>query len=1064
MSQPITDRNLLFGIIALQMDFISRDALIASMHAWVLEKSKPLGQILVEQGSMAEAERLLLEAVVEKHVEKHGTDVERSLSSLSPVGWIKADLQAIGDSGLDASLARLMEAGAGPATDPDRTKTRAAGPSPAGGPRFRILRPHAQGGLGEVYVARDEELNREVALKRIQAPYADDCESRARFLMEAEVTGGLEHPGVVPVYGLGHLDDGRPFYAMRFIRGESLKRAIADFHQAEGSGRDPGDRSLALRRLLGRFIDACNAVAYAHSRGVLHRDLKPGNIMLGPYGETLVVDWGLAKAMDRPQEPGPAAREATLRPASGSGFEPTRMGAAIGTPAYMSPEQAAGRLDELGPASDVYSLGATLYCLLTGRAPVEDSDAAGAVAAVLRGSIVPPRRVKADVPRALEAICLKAMAARPADRYPTPRHLADELEHWLADEPVSAAREPWWTRLRRWTRRHKPVVAGAAAVVATALAALAAGFVAVNLQKQETQRQRLRAEANFRKASDAVERLLTRIGQERLNDVPQMESLRSELLEDALQFQAGFLSERSDDPVVRFGVARAARMAANLQLQLNRLDEAERACRQALSILDELLGRSPRDLGLRRERASVLDTLGLTLATLDRADEAEAAYRKSIEVRSLIVMEEPGSAEDRWRMAACLNHLGILLGEAGRWDEAEHFFIRGRQLCAANPPSSPPDPRIRQALVATLGHLSQLLLERGRQPEALQGYAEAVRVQRAIVQASPRVSSDRELLVTLLLNQANALKAGRDAAEAERTLVEARDLAERLRADYPAIARYQDLAASVLNNLANAIGLDPPRLAEARDLHTRAIIIQERLVAMAPDVPDYLAKLATMRDSLANLLRGRGALDQAEALYRQELADRARLAAEHPQVIAYRFGHGQALHNLADLLLERGRPGDALPLEREALRQLLGVYRTNIRNPTFRMAASYAHWTLCSIHLALKDHRAAEAAVAEYLRIEPNGYEEASEAAGLLGRCARLGRDDPAVPAREREALARSYADRAMDALRTAVRQGYRDLKRLRTAPDYEPLRARDDFLLLLRQLEAQTEPSAGAS
>src|SRR5205085_12602645 len=123
----------------------------------------------------------------------------------------------------------------------------------------------------------------------------------------------------------------------------------------------------------------------------------------------------------------------------------------------------------------------------------------------------------------------------------TPRQLADDIEHWLADEPVSAAREPWWTRLRRWTRRHKPAVAGAAAVLATAIAALAAGFVAVSLQKQETERQRRRAEANFQKANDAVERLLTRVGQERLNDLPQMESLRSELLEDALQFQLGFL-------------------------------------------------------------------------------------------------------------------------------------------------------------------------------------------------------------------------------------------------------------------------------------------------------------------------------------------------------------------------------------------------------------------------------------------------------------------------------------------------------------------------------------------
>src|SRR5262249_16600137 len=150
--------------------------------------------------------------------------------------------------------------------------------------------------LGEVFVAEDLELHREVALKQIQQRHGDHRESRARFFREAEITGGLEHPGIVPVYGLGHYDDGRPYYAMRFIRGDSLKEAIDQFHRGRAAG-GAGRRSLELQKLLRRFLDVCNAVAYAHSRGVLHRDLKPGNIMVGQYGETLVVDWGLAKVV-----------------------------------------------------------------------------------------------------------------------------------------------------------------------------------------------------------------------------------------------------------------------------------------------------------------------------------------------------------------------------------------------------------------------------------------------------------------------------------------------------------------------------------------------------------------------------------------------------------------------------------------------------------------------------------------------------------------------------------------------------------------------------------------------
>ena len=175
----------------------------------------------------------------------------------------------------------------------------AAGTPTSAGLRFRVLRPHAKGGLGEVLLAEDNELHREVALKQIQSRYADDADSRARFVLEAEVTGGLEHPGIVPVYGLGTYADGRPFYAMRFIHGDSLKDAINEFYDP-AAARDPGERTLAWRQLLGHFIAVCNAIEYAHSRGILHRDLKPANIMLGKFGETLVVDWGLAKAWEVP--------------------------------------------------------------------------------------------------------------------------------------------------------------------------------------------------------------------------------------------------------------------------------------------------------------------------------------------------------------------------------------------------------------------------------------------------------------------------------------------------------------------------------------------------------------------------------------------------------------------------------------------------------------------------------------------------------------------------------------------------------------------------------------------
>jgi serine/threonine protein kinase/formylglycine-generating enzyme required for sulfatase activity len=356
--------------------------------------------------------------------------------------------------------------------------------SEAGPVRYRTLRLLAGGGLGEVFVALDEELHREVALKEILPALAQDPDSRQRFVMEAEITGGLEHPGIVPVYSLGQHADGRPFYAMRLIKGESLRQAIERFHRAGNTGSVPGEWTLELRQLLGRFVAVCNAMAYAHSRGVVHRDLKPDNIMLGPYGETLIVDWGLAKAMGGTQTM-PASTEGTFVPLSSGDVKGTQVGQILGTPSYMAPEQAAGRLHKLGPTSDVYSLGATLYCLLTNRPPFVGKDLHAVLCKVHHGDFPPPRQINRRVSRALEAVCLKAMALEEADRYPSARALADDVEHWLADRPVTAYPEPLVARLSRWARRHRMVVTQLMALLLTAVIGLLIGTVLISRSRRE---------------------------------------------------------------------------------------------------------------------------------------------------------------------------------------------------------------------------------------------------------------------------------------------------------------------------------------------------------------------------------------------------------------------------------------------------------------------------------------------------------------------------------------------------------------------------------------------------
>jgi tRNA A-37 threonylcarbamoyl transferase component Bud32/tetratricopeptide (TPR) repeat protein len=306
-----------------------------------------------------------------------------------------------------------------------------------------------------VLLALDSELQRDVALKEIQPAFADQPEHQQRFVREAEITGRLEHPGVVPVYGLGRYPDSRPYYAMRFIKGQSLRQALKEFHDPNTGPTDPGQRQLRLRQLLNHFVVVCNTIAYAHSKGVLHRDIKPDNVMLGPYGETLVVDWGLAKIMGQAEE-APPAEISTLKPPEGEDLTPA--GWLVGTPAFMSPEQAAGEVQMLGPACDVYSLGATLYTLLTGQPPFRGLGIAAILESVRGGHFPPPRQVNPRVPAALDAVVRKAMALRPADRYGSARELGEDVERWLADEPVRAQREAPWQTFRRLLRRHREVV------------------------------------------------------------------------------------------------------------------------------------------------------------------------------------------------------------------------------------------------------------------------------------------------------------------------------------------------------------------------------------------------------------------------------------------------------------------------------------------------------------------------------------------------------------------------------------------------------------------------------
>ena len=848
------DRNVLLGLLALQLGFISRDALITAIHAWVLDKTNPLSQILQDQGALIASRRALLDALADEHIHVHDNDVERSMAALSSIGSIREELDRIADPDLQANLPTVSAPWKEHDDHPDRTSTALSmGDSTSAGTRFRILRRHAMGGLGEVFVARDTELNREVALKEIQDQFADDSVYRARFEFEAEVTGGLEHPGIVPVYGLGHTVDGRPFYAMRFIKGESLKVAIHRFHEADQQpGRDSGERMMALRALLGRFLDVCDAVAYAHGRGVLHRDLKPGNIMLGRYGQTLVLDWGLAKALDHPlvsaNEPD---SELPLRPPSDSALELTQAGRIIGTPAYMSPEQAAGNLVELGPHSDVYCLGATLYHLLTSHAPFEHEDLGEVCKRVISGDFPRPRLLSPRIAPALEAVCLKAMALKPEDRYLSVEALRADLERWLADEPVSAWREPLSIRAHRWLRRHRTAVTAAVSLfILTAV-----GLVVAVERERKIAQQVARATAESNRRRDQTLQAV-----------------------DALVIGVKMVRAQPSVPEYQGDLAKSYGSLGYIQSEAADSNRAADFLRVAIELGSRMAAEQPDDPDLQEILATFYITLGAIQSNTADRNGAADLFRRAIAIFSKLVTARPDVQGDYPGLARSYNNLGIIQHGAGDRQGAVESYLRSIEVGSKLLAAQPDDPDYTDDLAASYTNLGIAQSETGEKTAAAASYQRALAISTRATAPTDVAAHDYNLARTYAslgaLQQETA-----DLQGAAESYLRATAILTRLSASRPSSAEFRTKLATGYMSLAGVQHeMGQPNKAEESSRH--AIELHLQLIEAHPDVAGYLSVLGGSLHSLGLALEAQRRHAEAEQAIRAGI-ERQRKAAEN---------------------------------------------------------------------------------------------------------------------------------------------------------------------------------------
>ena len=843
-------RDLLCGLLALQNGLIDQGGLFAAFAAWTRDRTRPLTEHLVELGHLDAPRRNVVEAIAGLHVQASDGDAAQSLSVLSIGRSICERLAQAGGTDVESTLGHV---GSGRDStqeydDAERTGSFAVGSATSGGQRFRILRPHARGGLGAVFVALDGELHREVALKQILEEHADDLVSRQRFVAEAEITGGLEHPGVVPVYGLGTDALGRPYYAMRLIKGESLKEAIAQFHQVTSV------RELELRRMLRRFVDVCNAVDYAHSRGVIHRDLKPANIIVGKHGETLVVDWGLAKTVGRADE---STDEQTLAPVS-SGSSETLPGSVLGTPGYMSPEQARGDLRRMGPRSDVYSLGATLFCLLTGKPPFEGDDVGAVLRAVQEGRFQRPSQRDPTLDKALEAVCLKAMARVPEDRYPTPKDLTDDLERWMADEPVTAWREPFARRARRWARRNRTVVAALAASVLVALlgtgavlavetrangrlqqanSALEIANRRVTEANAELKLANTREKQRFNLAMEAIKLFHGEVSDDVLMKEKQFDGLRKKLLKGAADFYGKLedLVKGQTDRESRTALGKAYVELAELTAKIGDQAAALVVHRKALAVHRELASEPAADIRTRLELARGLNASGsLQQATGDMAG-ALASFEQARKVAGEIGTDGEVGEQARDAIGKAYSLTGNLLAETGDPAGARAAYDKALLIQQKLAEGNPGDKNYQRNVATAENSIGLLQSRTGNPSEALAAYLKALSIEQKLAEGNPGVTEFQVDLAWSYMSIGVVLSETGDPIGARSAYDKALAIRQRLVGSNPTVTTYQEDMANGFINFGSLLSRTGD-VAGARAAFGKAIEIREKLSNSNPCV------------------------------------------------------------------------------------------------------------------------------------------------------------------------------------------------------------------------------------
>ena len=528
-------------------------------------------------------------------------------------------------------------------------------------PDHEIIMETGRGGMGVVYKARDLKLSRIVAIKTIAEGRHATQEQRERFQAEAHAIARLHHPNIIAIHAIGEHEN-RPYLSLEFAEGGSLVQRLAE-------------KPMAPREAATLVETLARAVHAAHQAGVVHRDLKPSNVLLTADGVPKVSDFGLAKLLD-----------------SDSGS--TATGQPIGTPSYMAPEQAEGLSKQVAPSADTYALGAILYQALTGRPPFLGESAMETLKLVTSTEAVHPRRLRPDVPRDLETICLKCLEKPPGKRYATALDLAEDLRRFQQGEPILARRIGVLQRSCKWTKRHPWQTISAATVLIAASVFI--GFVywhnvQLRAEVNRTEARAAESRRNYQQARSTIQAMLARFNDRRFAGTPRMKELGRDQMEDALTFYNNILRQAdANDPAIRVDTARAFGLLSTVQYELGRNDQAEQQVRQALDLLENLRSEHPDNSEYLSLQVECFVRLGVYLDVLGRFGEAVAANQESVRLVEMLAEAAPDNLTHQESVAMCHDAYATRLRRLNRFSDARDHYRKAIEVRQALDPSKLP--------------------------------------------------------------------------------------------------------------------------------------------------------------------------------------------------------------------------------------------------------------------------------------------------------------------------------------------------------------------------------------